>query len=34
MVATYNFGSVYIHHRSQQLFGTMVGSPGYMATEI
>ena len=25
---------LYIHHRSQLLFGTMVGSPGYMAAEI
>ena len=24
---------MYIHHRSQLLFGTMVGSPGYMAAE-
>ena len=26
--------SLYIHHRYQLLFGTMVGSPGYMAAEI
>ena len=25
---------LYIHHRSQLLFGTMVGSPGYMTAEI
>ena len=26
--------SLYIHHRSQLLFGTMVGSPRYMSAEI
>ena len=25
---------LYIHHKSQLLFGTMVGSPGYMAAKI
>ena len=31
---TSKWDHLYIHHRSQLLIGTMVGSPEYMAAEI